>query len=566
MTRVALASTLAVAALVALASSATADLPGPGPNGSIVFTSGRDDGGTVLEDARSQLWTVGGPGGTAVRRTPTSTSHHRHPAWSPDHTQIAYAAGPMGFAGPWDIWIRDVTKPISLINPRNLTNSAVSEDRPAWSPDGTGIVYQQGTAFPMSTNVNIKVRAADGTGGETTVAANVQANGDASSFFPRPHWSPDSQTIFYALLDGAEHDIHRAPADGSDTDGTGVLTANATDDYQPMVSPDGTKLCFTRAGADKEVFISSVDGGLPGALLAIPTGSNDEYECAWSPDQTQVSFTRGAMSQGQILMASSSGTGPVTLIADVVGRFDGNQDWAMNPSPICLDTVASVAFNSFVSIQLVCTDVPEPFQTDPEDVNVELVSTPPNGVLGALNDEKVVYTPNANFQGQDSFTFKGSDNTSESDVATVRVTVGGPVGNPPGAATVDALSMAPRRWRRGSALPTFSQSPVGTRIGVQLSAAGRVTLAFRRARPGRRVSGRCVKPTRRNRARRRCTRYVRAGALSFDGKQGANSVRFQGRLSARRRLALGRHRISARVSAGGQTSPARTVSFRIVRR
>ena len=566
MTRVALASTLAVAALAALASSATADLPAPGPNGSIVFTSGRDDGATVLSNALAQLWTVAAPGGTALRRTPTATRHHRHPAWSPDHTQIAYAEGPSGFVGPWDIWIRDVTRPISLINPRNLTNSALSEDRPAWSPDGTRIVYQQGNAA-MSTNVNIKVRAADGSGGETTVAANVQANGDASSFFPRPHWTPDSQTIFYAFLDGAEHDIYRTPADGSDTDGTGVITANTTDDYQPMVSPDGTRLCFTRQEAtNKEVFISSVAGGLPGTLLAIPTTSNDEYECAWSPDQTLVSFTRGAQDQGQILMASSSGTGPVTFITDVPARFDGNQDWAMNPPPICLDTVASVAFNSFVSIQLVCTDVPEPFQTDPEEVNEEIVSTPPNGVLGALNDERVIYTPNANFQGQDSFTFKGNDGTSESNVGTARVTVGGPVVGPPGAATVDALSMAPRRWRRGSELPTFSQSPVGTRIGVQLSAAGRVTLAFRRARPGRRVSGRCVKPTRRNRARRRCTRYVRAGSLSFDGKQGANSVRFQGRLSARRRLALGRHRMSATVSAGGQTSPARTVSFRIVRR
>jgi hypothetical protein len=101
---------------------------------------------------------------------------------------------------------------------------------------------------------------------------------------------------------------------------------------------------------------------------------------------------------------------------------------------------------------------------------------------------------------------------------------------------------------------------------VQLSGAGRVTLTFRRARPGRRVRGRCVRPTPLNRNRRRCTRYVREGVYQFDGKQGANSVRFQGRLTRRKRLPLGRYRLSARVTANGQTSPARTVRFRIVRR
>jgi hypothetical protein len=366
---------------------------------------------------------------------------YRHPAWSPDHTKIAYAEGASA-AGPWDIWVRDVTKPISFVNPTNITQSTLSEDRPAWSPDGTRIVYQQDNFTPMTTNVNVKVRPADGPGGETTVAANVEAgSGGASSFFPRPHWSPDSQTIFYAKLIGAgNHDIYRSPADGSNTAGTGVLTANTTDDYQPMVSPDGTKLCFTREETtNKEVFISSSAGGLPGALLAVPTGPASEYECAWSPDQTKVTFVRDAGSQGQILVANSSGTGDPSFVTDVPGRFDGNPDWAMNPSPICHDTVASVAFNSFVSIQLVCTDVPEPFQTEPESVQEGIATPAAHRVLGALNDETVIYTPNVNFQGQDSFTFKGSDGTSDSNVATVGVTVGGPVINPPpGAATVEA--------------------------------------------------------------------------------------------------------------------------------
>jgi hypothetical protein len=226
-----------------------------------------------------------------------------------------------------------------------------------------------------------------------------------------------------------------------------------------------------------------------------------------------------------------------------------------------------VGFNSFVSIPLSCSDQPDPPSFAPNSpFGPDIVTAPMNGVLGGISNNSVIYTPNVNFQGKDSFTFKSDDGTSDSAPATIAITVNGPVVNPPVTAAVEALTVSPRRWRRGGALPVVSVAPKGTTIGVRLSAAGRVTLRFRRARPGRRVRGRCVRPTLLNRNRPRCTRYVRQGSYSFNGKQGANSVRFQGRLSARRRLPLGRYRMSARVTANGQTSPSRTVSFRIVRR
>ena len=77
-----------------------------------------------------------------------------------------------------------------------------------------------------------------------------------------------------------------------------------------------------------------------------------------------------------------------------------------------------------------------------------------------------------------------------------------------------------------------------------------------------------MKPTRKNRTRRRCTRYVKAGTLRLDGKAGTNRVKFQGRLSRRKRLALGRYRLTvgARDAAGNASRTSRPVSFRIVRR
>ena len=39
------------------------------------------------------------------------------------------------------------------------------------------------------------------------------------------------------------------------SDGVDVVTGMA-DDYQPQLSPDGTKLCFTRQGVTKDVYVA----------------------------------------------------------------------------------------------------------------------------------------------------------------------------------------------------------------------------------------------------------------------------------------------------------------------
>jgi Tol biopolymer transport system component len=564
-------------ALAVLAGSgiapATAGAIIPGPNGPLVFTSGRDDGATVLSDNAAQIWFLSGPNGSAQRLTTLSLSHHRHASWSPDRTKIAYARGPVDmnpFDGPWDIYVQDLSAGSAPVNITNTPDQ--NEDRPTWSPDGTRIAYA-GQDAPMSTNWDIWIKPVAG-GAEQRIADDASAGMNSSGQFSRPQWSPDGQEIFYGRIitvTPQNYDIYRAGADASDvaTGGTPIVTGT-TNDYQAAVSPDGSQLCFTRQDTTngKDVQVVSSGGGTATPLLV--TNMVDEYECAWSPDGSKIAFVRGGFSAGEILMKNSNASGGVDPVTNVAGRFDGNPEWTRNPSPTCANGTASVGFNSFVSIPLSCSDQPDPpnFAAN-SPFGPDIVTPPAHGVLGGISNDSVIYTPNVNFQGQDSFTFKSDDGTSDSAPATIAITVNGPLVNgpppPPGAATVEALTMSPRRWRRGSALPVVS-APVGTRIGVRLSGAGRVKLTFRRARPGRRVRGRCVRPTRRNRNRPRCTRYVRQGTFSFDGKQGENGIRFQGRLSPRRRLPVGRYRMSARVTANGQTSPARTIRFRIVRR
>ena len=276
-------------------------------------------------------------------------------------------------------------------------------------------------------------------------------------------------------------------------------------------------------------------------------------------------------------MRSSDPAGPpgIDPVTDVAGRFDGNPEWTYNPPPSCENRTVQVAFNGFVTIPLTCTDPPDPPTFAAKEPLTPEIGTPPaSGNLGQVqSNNSVIYTPNANFTGTDTFTFSATDGTSPAPTATVTINVAPPQnGGGNGADTtrpvVSGLSLSRKRFRRGTGLPSASQTRVGTTISFRLSEAGRATLSFQRARPGRRVGRRCVRPTRRNRTRPACKRFVRAGSFSFAAKAGVNRVRFEGRLTRSRRLAFGSYRVTvgARDNAGNRSSGNPRASFTVVRR
>jgi hypothetical protein len=75
----------------------------------------------------------------------------------------------------------------------------------------------------------------------------------------------------------------------------------------------------------------------------------------------------------------------------------------------------------------------------------------------------------------------------------------------------------------------------------------------------------CVKPTRKNRTGKRCTRTVTLkGSFTRDGVLGANSFHFTGRLRGRK-LKPGRYRLVSTPSVGGTKGVPTSAGFRIVR-
>jgi hypothetical protein len=137
------------------------------------------------------------------------------------------------------------------------------------------------------------------------------------------------------------------------------------------------------------------------------------------------------------------------------------------------------------------------------------------------------------------------------------------------AAVVSQATQTHRRWREPKhpklARVSRKRAPVGTTFTFTLDKAAAVRFAFTTRARGRRAGGKCGPPTRRNRSKRRCTRTVKSGGLSFAGHSGINTVSFQGRDSRRKKYKPGRYTLTIRATTPGVGSTSQKLHFTIVK-
>jgi FG-GAP repeat protein len=124
------------------------------------------------------------------------------------------------------------------------------------------------------------------------------------------------------------------------------------------------------------------------------------------------------------------------------------------------------------------------------------------------------------------------------------------------------------RWRAGNRLASISRAkaPIGTIFSFTLNEQATVTFSFAQRVSGRKVSGKCVAQTEKNRRKPACSRAVPAGTLTFTAHTGANKVAFQGRISPAKKLKPGHYTvvITATNSAGMRSAP-KSLNFTILR-
>jgi Tol biopolymer transport system component len=417
---------------VVLAVPVTAGAVLSGENGRIVFASGRD----FDADAFAQLHLLPVPssigGGTVSPAITSVMTQHRHPTWSPDRTKIAYARGNSA-ASDFDIYVQDLTNPGST--PLNITNSPdVTDDRPAWSPDGTKIAYES-EVLDASGQTDVVIQNAPHGGG----FVNFTNTTAAGNFEGKPAWTPDSATLFYQKGNpnaAVNVDIVKKPITGGTE--TLAVSDSSISEFQPSISPDGTKVCFTLSNNGfnntADVLVAPITNPPSGGIVVSKDLTLGDYNCTWSPDGTLIAYVNGTFSSGQLVMVRADNTSPFAIpLAQDPGadNFDGNPDWAPDARPVCPDSAVNTTRNTAVTFQVNCTDTgPAYEQTNVREFNE---TSPAHGTLTQNQaGDPFTYTPNQGFNGKDSFQVRSFDELGfGSDTGTVTIDVQQPPPPPP---------------------------------------------------------------------------------------------------------------------------------------
>jgi len=287
-------------------------LPPPPISTPIVFQSSRDGDGEIFAYD-----------GT----TETQLTHNTVTDGSPDRIgdRIAFDRRD---GGNNDIWVMNADGTGEV----NITNSALNEFGPKWSPDGCRIAFVRMMA---DHTYDVWVMDADGSN-QVNLTADSPGN-DAA-----PAWSPDGDKIVFNSNRTGSIEVYTMWADGSGV--FQVTNDPATDDGSAEFSPNGLQIVFSKyvPGTSGDIWIVNATGTNPHAVTTSPTM---DYGPAWSPDGTRIVFERWtALPSGghtDLWLVNPDGTDLRQLIHS--GTGDGGAAWqrAVPPEFAAVDRPAT---------------------------------------------------------------------------------------------------------------------------------------------------------------------------------------------------------------------------------
>ncbi|BCW96249.1 MAG: DPP IV N-terminal domain-containing protein [Fimbriimonadales bacterium] len=200
-------------------------------------------------------------------------------SWSPTGSQLAFLSNR---SGAWELWVINVNG----TGATQLTSSGGTvSGRPAWSPAGNLIAYEQNNDIWVYNLSN-------------STATNLTA-GNGNNMMPC--WSPSGTQIAFASDRGGNWDIWVMNANGT---GVTQLTSDPLDEFRPVWSPNGQKIAFER-GSD--VWVMDANGANP-LNLTNGVGTINRW-ATWSPNSQSIAFER----DGDIYRIDANGTGLTQL-------------------------------------------------------------------------------------------------------------------------------------------------------------------------------------------------------------------------------------------------------------
>ena len=244
-------------------------------------------------DRRVDIWVTPTEGGPWRRVTNTAAEEYDLD-WSAGG-QIAYAANT---GAGFEIWVVDASgsgDPTDLTGPTPDSEFPGSQFQPSWSPDCTMIAYASDNDIWVMNN-DIWVMNTDGTNPRNLTSGAITIDGRTlgDGKEEQPAWSPDGTRIVYVSdRAGGDTDIWVMNADGT---GHRVLHDNSDPEWKPAWSPEGDRILFAHnpgePGTDANIWTMDAETGLDWELISRATADDlrfneaAESNPAWSPKGT----------------------------------------------------------------------------------------------------------------------------------------------------------------------------------------------------------------------------------------------------------------------------------------
>ncbi len=241
------------------------------------------DGKTIAFVALGDIYLM--PVGGKPKNITSDAAYDTDPAWSPDGSQLVYASDKAG--GLLQLWLRD----IKTGRERQLTHLATQPISPTFSPDGSRIAYLDVDGMWRRSGVAVVDVA---TGAVSQVHASIFAPGT-------PTWSPDGKRIAVAMVapystryrEGTNQilTMSSSGSPASSDDKWYAPVANLSIDSRgwngPVWSPDGTRMAAIYEGTLAVIPVSAA-----GEPLGPPRHLTTEiaYAPSWAGDGRHILY------------------------------------------------------------------------------------------------------------------------------------------------------------------------------------------------------------------------------------------------------------------------------------
>lgn len=269
----------------------------------------RLDGAGFIYELRSHLFLINVNGGDA-RQLTTGDYDHAEPAWSPDGTQIVFGANRNEDRWRWpgnDIYIRSLQDD----QEQRLTDGKLECCSPSWSPDGKTVAFigapkLHGAGYYYLYTATVE----NGTPTVTCLTEGLEiscadwTNSDIGDehLAPAPAWSSDGQTLYTLAAERGATRLYAVPVSASAKKVVAVTPgAIHVRDFTLDAAGKTLALLVGDATHPQEVFVQSVE---PGTEMSNLSHANEtllsELELS-SPEQLLYTGADGWPVEGWVI-------------------------------------------------------------------------------------------------------------------------------------------------------------------------------------------------------------------------------------------------------------------------